>query len=284
MRGLLIGILALGLLVPAAASAGTVSSYTCDPTYASYTGCAVIKNEVETWTAPGVLTKRYPLVFASVMSVYLDWKAQEKIPSGGTGDAIFGNSAGADGAIIYSYRPVDLRQNYQALVGFRLSDRRTPEGCIEMSYLNCEMGPQLETRRDSKHVFTVTSRPLEVRLVNALPQAIKRVDGPYWSNALAIDVADNAGRIEPSKTASAGALRSIKRTSAYAAIYKFVRSTTEARYNGSTIAISISVTAAGARTGQCTPIFPPSGTRFTCRVDFSGSDSSTIATVRVQPA
>jgi hypothetical protein len=154
-----------------------------------------------------------------------------------------------------------------------------------MSYLDCTMGSQLETGRDSKHVFTVTSRPLEVRIINAMPQAIKRVDGPYWSNALGIDAADNTARIEPSKVGTAGSLRSVVRASAYAAVYKFVRSTDETRYNGSTIAISIRVNKDGTSSGQCAPIYPPSGTRFQCTVNFSGSGTGVMtATVRIQPA
>lgn len=287
-RLLLLSIVALGLSVPATAMAAlgsTQATYRCDPSYDNYTGCAVIRNQIQTFTAPGRIEMRHPLVFAAFQNVNSYWQAQARIPGGGTGDAIVGGFAIADGAMIYSYRPVDLRQNYQAMIGFRLSSGAWPEGCIEMSYLDCTMGPQLETGRDSKHVFTVTSRPLEVRIVNALPQGIKRVDGPYWSNALAIDAADNAGIVEPAQTRTAGALRSVMRTSAYAAVYKFVRSTTDTRFNGSTIAISIRVNKDGTRSGTCTPIYPPSGTRFECRVDFGGSGTGVLtATVRVQPA
>ena len=286
---LLIPLVLLLLIIPASASAGptghTQDTYRCDASFNNYTGCAVIKNEIQTWTAPGRLEKRYPLVFAAYQHVESVWRAQRSIPAGGTGDAIIGGGLIADGAIIYSYRPVDLRQNYQAMIGFRLSSGVWPEGCIEMSYLDCTMGSQLETGRDSKHVFTITSRPLEVRIINAMPQAIKRVDGPYWSNALAIDAADNTARIDPSKVGSAGSLRSVVRASAYAAVYKFVRSTDETRYNGSTIAISIRVNKDGTSSGQCTPIYPPSGTRFQCTVNFSGSGTGVMtATVRVQPA
>lgn len=289
MRALLIGLVALGLLAPAAASAGTTgftqASYRCDPSFDNYTGCAVIKNEIQTWTAPGRLERRYPLVFAAFQNVQAYWRAQDEIPAGGTGDAIVGGFSIADGAMIYSYRPADRPQNYLAMIGFRLSSGEWPEGCIEMSYLDCTMGPQLETGRDSKHVFTVTSRPLEVRIVNALPQAIKRVDGPYWSNVIGLPVADDAGTIEPAKTGISGGLRSVVRSSAYAAVYKFVRSADDLRYNGSTIAISIRVNKDGTRSGQCTPIFPPSGTRFQCAVTFSGDGKGVLtATVRVQPA
>ena len=286
---LLVPLVLLLLIIPASASAGTTGhtqdAYRCDASFDNYTGCAVIKNEIQTWTAPGRLETRFPLVFAAFQNVQSNWRAQRSIPAGGTGDAIVGGTALADGAMIYSYRPVDLRQNYQAMIGFRLSSGEWPEGCIEMSYLDCTMGSQLETGRDSKHVFTVTSRPLEVRIINAMPQAIKRVDGPYWSNALAIDAADNTARIDPSKVGSAGSLRSVVRASAYAAVYKFVRSTDETRYNGSTIAISIRVNKDGTSSGQCTPIYPPSGTRFQCTVNFSGSGTGVMtATVRVQPA
>lgn len=289
----LVALLGLLMIAPASASAAvatgstgsTETIYRCDPSYDNYTGCAMIRNDVQTWTAPGRLEKRYPLVFAAFQNVQAYWKAQRQIPSGGTGDAIVGGFAIADGAMIYSYRPANLPQNHQAMIGFRLSSGIWPERCIEMSFLDCTMGPQLESGRDSKHLFTVTSRPLEVSVINALPQAIKRVDGPYWSNTLDIPDADNAGRIEPTKTGTAGGLRSVVRTSAYAAVYKFVRSPDDQRYNGSTIAISIRVAADGTRSGACTPIFPPSGTRFQCSVSFSGNGKGVLtATIRVQPA
>ena len=288
MRRYLIILVGLLLLVPASASAhsqGPIKdSYQCIDSFANYTGCAHIHNNIKTFTAPGKTDLGPPLVFAAFQDVWGLWSAQKTILAGKSGDAIVGGKLNADGAMIYSYRATDrLPQNYQALIGFRLSSGDGLEGCIVMSYLDCKKGPQLETGRDSKHTYTITSRPLEVRIVNLLPQAIKRVDGPYWSNALAIRAADNAGRIEPTKTGTAGALRSVLRTSAYAAVYKFVRSTGDVRFNGSTIAISIRVDADGTKNSQCTPIYPPSGTRFQCTVNIGESEGpSVIATIRVQ--
>ena len=66
MRKLLTTIILLGALLGIASGAQAQqvvgTSYTCDPAYWSYTTCAVITNNVETFTAPGKLAKVRPLV------------------------------------------------------------------------------------------------------------------------------------------------------------------------------------------------------------------------------
>ena len=88
---LLVPLVLLLLIIPASASAGTTGhtqdAYRCDASFDNYTGCAVIKNEIQTWTAPGRLETRFPLVFAAFQNVQSYWRAQRSIPAGGTGDA-----------------------------------------------------------------------------------------------------------------------------------------------------------------------------------------------------
>ena len=275
--------LALGLILAGPATAEEQTTYRCAADYANYTGCAVIKNEIQSWIGPGKLAKSRPLVFAAYQEAIVYWKAQTSIAGGQSGDAIVGGPTWAAGAFLYSMRPTDGKQNYQAVVGFRLDDDDEREGCIDSTYLDCTMGPQLETGRDSKHVFTVTSRPFEVRIINAMPVVMKRIDGPYWTNALHVPVSDNAARIGTGNAVgTVGSLRSVKRTAAYAAVYKFQRSEDDPRFNGSSVLISVKTTAEGARSGACTPVYPPSGTRFACSLGFSGSDKGhLIATLRV---
>jgi hypothetical protein len=275
--------LTLALILAGPAAAGERTTYRCAADYANYTGCAVIKNDIQSWTGPGRLAKSRPLVFAAYQDAGVYWEAQTSIAGGQTGDAIVGGQTWAAGAFLYSMRPTDGRQNYQAVVGFRLDDVDSREGCIESGYLDCAMGPQLETGRDSKHVFTVTSRPFEVRIINAMPVEMKRVDGPYWSNALHVPISDNAARISANNdVGTVGSLRSVNRTAAYAAVYKFQRSEDDPRFNGSSVLISVKTTSDGKRSGACTPVYPPSGSRFACSLAFSGSDKGhLIATLRV---
>ncbi len=274
-------------LVPASALAhGEIRDrYTCRADYANYTGCAVIRNEIQSWVGPGRLGKVRPLVFAGWQQVEPDWIAQREIPADGTGDAIVGGGLHADGGAIYSFRQTVSPQNYQALVTFRLSSGGWANSCIESSYLDCTMGPELETGRDSKHVFTVTSRPFEVRILNGMPQDLKRVDGPYWSNALWNPAIDSAGRIAPGAAGSVGSLRSVMKASAYAAVYKFQRSEEDPRYNGASVLISIRANANGTYNGKCTPVFAPSDARFACTVGFNGLGTAALtAVVRVSPS
>ena len=210
---------------------------------------------------------------------------QRSIPAGGRGAALTGFRVGADAAVIYSFRQTAGAQNFQALIGFRLSSGAWPEGCIISSYLDCTMGPQLEWGRDSKHEYTVTSRPFEVRILNGMPQDLKRMDGPYWSNALWNPAIDSAARITAGGSGTVGSLRSVVKDSAYAAVYKFQRSETDPRFNGDSVLINVRANADGTHTGKCTPVFAPSGARFTCSIAFSGSGTGHLtATVRVQVA
>ena len=291
MRRILIltALLALALgAVPAFAAPNAIDyrdSYECDAGDSLYTACAEIHNEIQTWSAPGKLTKHYPLVVAAAQQTSGGLVLQKSIAAGQSGAALAGFRAGADAAVIYSFRQKAGPQNFQALIGFRLSSGAWPEGCIISSYLDCEMGPQLEWGRDSKHEYTVTSRPFEVRILNGMQQDLKRMDGPYWSNALWNPAIDSAARIVPGGAGTVGSLRSVVKDSAYAAVYKFQRSETDTRFNGDSVLISVRANADGTHTGKCTPIFPPSGARFTCSVAFSGSGTGHLtATVRVQTA
>ena len=282
-RCIAFAVVSLLLVVAAPAFAAEHSTYRCAADYAAYTGCAVIKNDVQSWVAPGKLAKNRPLVFAAYQEAINGWEAQTSIPGGQTGDAIVGAPTWAAGAFLYSLRPTEGSQNYQAVVGFRLDDDASREGCIVSTYLDCNMGQQLETGRDSKHVFTVTSRPFEVRIANAMPVDLKRIDGPYWTNALPVPVSDSASRISASGgTGTVGSLRSVKKTAAFAVVYKFQRSDADPRFNSDSVLISVKTTADGKRSGSCDPVFPPSGTRFACTLSFAGSDTGhLIATARV---
>lgn len=276
-------VIALGLAVVGPASAGEHTTYRCDKSTSSYTGCAVIRNEIQSWIAPGRLAKSRPLVFAAMQQTITRWDAQSVIAGGTSGDVMVGGPTWAAGAVLYSMRPTDGAQNYQALVGMRLDDVPAREGCLASTYLDCTMGPQLDKKGDSKHDFTITSRPFEVRISNAMPVELKRVDGPYWTNALPVPVSDNASRIAANVgMGTVGSLRSISKTSAYAAVYKFQRSDADPRFNGDSLLISVKTTADGKRSESCTPVYPPSGTRFECSVTFSGSDKGHLtANVRV---
>jgi hypothetical protein len=288
MRRLIAITALLALLVGASSASAFVdfrTDYQCDPTDSNYTGCAEIHNEVQSWVAPGKLALRHPLVFAAAEQADKHIVAQRSIAPGGSGAALVGGTFSADAGVVYSFRQIDGAQNFQALIGFRLSSGAWPEGCVVSSYLDCRMGPQLETGRDSKHEYTVTSRPFEVRILNGMQQDLKRVDGPYWSNALWNPAIDSAARIVPSGVGSVGSLRSVVRDSAYAAVYKFQRSETDPRFNGDSVLITVRANADGTHSGKCTPVFAPSGARFACSVAFSGSGTGHLmATVRVQPA
>ena len=75
-------VIALGLAVVAPASAGEHTTYRCDKSTSSYTGCAVIRNEVQSWIAPGRLAKSRPLVFVAMQQTITRWDAQSVIAAG----------------------------------------------------------------------------------------------------------------------------------------------------------------------------------------------------------
>lgn len=281
----------LGIASGAHAQQVIGTSYTCDPAYWSYTTCAVITNNVETFTAPGKLAKVRPLV--SVIrntqtcmwySGTPVWNVTSPIAAGATGNSQFNGALCGGGTFVYGMRLQDGAQNYQATVGFRVDNANQYETCVVTSFLDCTMGPQLETGRDSKREFKVTSRPLEIKIINALPQAIRRSDGPYWSNAYWNNVADGAYQIASGGTGYTGALRSVVRTTAYAAVYRVRRSATDPTYNGASFAIDVQVGNDGTKSGACTPIYAPSKSPLTCTIDFTGSGTGNlIANVRVRP-
>jgi len=267
------------------------AKYTCDPAYWSYTTCAVITNNVETFTAPGKLAKVRPLV--SIIRNTQNcmwyagtpvWNVTSPIASGATGMSQFNGALCAGGTFVYGMRLQDGAQNYQATVGFRVDNANVYETCVVTSYLDCTMGPQLETGRDSKREFKVTSRPLEIKIVNALPRPIRRTDGPYWSNGLWNAIADGGFEIAAGGTGYTGALRSVVRPTSYAAVYRVRRSSTDPTYNGASFAISVQVAEDGTKSGTCTPIYAPSKTQLACSIDFTGSGTGNlIANVRVRP-
>lgn len=295
MRNLLILTVTLGALLGLAAGAqaqiSTQTTYTCDPTYYSYTGCAVITNDVETFTAPGKLAKVRPLV--NILNNIVPCMAfggsavadvTGSIAAGATGQSQTDGTVCAAATFMYGMRLQDGAQNYQAVVGFRVDNETEDETCVISTYLDCTMGPQLETGRDSKRNFRVTSRPLEIKILNSLPQAVRRSDGPYWSNALTNSSIDGAYEIAAGGTGYTGSLRSVTRTTAYSAIYRVRRSSTDPTYNGASFAIDVKVGQDGSKTGTCTPIYAPSKTQLTCTIDFTGSGTGNlIANVRVRP-
>ena len=282
----------LGLVgtITGPASAATHASYTCDPTVESFTACAVIKNHAQTFAAPGVLKYTQPLtlvarnlLLCNAFSTAIPWEAQSPVLANKQGEALVGGSTCAGGAFIYGMRQLNEAHDFQSLIGFRVDNETEDQGCIISTYLDCVMGLELETGRDSKRVFTVTTRPLEIKIVNSLPHNLVRENGPYWSNALRATHSDNATTILPHHTGYTGALRAIKRTATYAAIYKVAYSATDTSYNGLSFAINVDVTPTGAHTGTCAPLRAPSWRTVHCNVEFSGTNTGlTIATIRVR--
>ena len=282
----------LGLVgtITGTASAAKHASYTCDEEAESFTACAVIKNRVQTFAAPGEIEYTRPLtlvarnlLLCSAFESVIPWEAQSPILANNQGEALVGGSLCAGGAFIYEMRQLDEAPDFQSLIGFRVDNETDYQSCIISTYLDCVIGRELETGRDSRRVFTVTTRPLEIKIINSLPHNLVRANGPYWSNALRATHSDNATRILPNKTGYTGALRAIKRTATYAAIYNVAYSATDTSYNGLSFAINVHVTPAGAHTGKCTPLRAPSWRTVYCSVEFSGLNTGlTIATVRMR--
>ena len=282
----------LGLVgtITGTASAAKHASYRCDPTVESFTACAVINNRVTTFQAPGKLATTQPLtlvarnlLLCNAFSAVIPWDAQSEITAGGHGEALVGGSTCAGGAFIYKMEQPGANKNFQSLIGFRVDNETEDQGCIISTYLDCVMGLEKETGRDSKREFTVTTRPLQIKIVNSLPHDLVRTNGPYWSNALRSPHSDNAHTVLPHHTGYTGALRAIKRTATYATIYKVAYSETDTSYNGLSFAINVDVTPTGARTGTCTPLRAPSWRTVHCNVEFSGTNTGlTIATIRVR--
>ncbi len=257
-------------------------SYTCDMSFKYNSACAVIENKARTWT----LTSTEPqnaraLAFVAPQVAYgVDMAAQRTIGPEQTGSAIIGAGFGsnADGAVIYGFR----NPRYQAMVGLRMSSDSGTFACIEMSYLACDMGKNLGTSGDPKHRFTITSRPVEVKVVNDMPVALRRVDGPYLSNMLGSSL-DGGALIAAGADGAVGTLRSVVKKSAFAAVYKFARSTEDPRYNAASVLINVRITKGGETAGsKCTAVYLKNGNGapFTCDLSFQRGDFLT-AIVRV---
>ena len=143
---------------------------------------------------------------------------------------------------------------------------------------------RISTRRASSRATSTAPWGRSSRRVNTLPRAILRTDGPYWSNALSNNAIDGAYEIAAGSTSYTGALRSVVRQTAYAAVYRVRRSSVDPTYNGASLAIDVRIGQDGSKTGMCTPIYAPSRTQLTCTVDFTGSGTGNlIANVRVRP-
>ena len=257
-------------------------AYTCDMSFSYNAACAVIDNKVRSWegTAAEPQFKR-GLVFVAPQASYdVDMAAQRRIEPEKTGDAIIGRGLGAnaDGAVTYGLSGF----RYRALVTMRMSSDSGTFACIEMSYLKCEMGSNIGTSGDPRHRFTISSRPVEVKVVNDMPVALRRVDGPYLSNMLGSE-RDTGAVIQPGASGAVGTLRSVVKTSAFAAVYKFARSAEDPRYNAASVLISVRVTKDGTDDkSKCTAVYLKSGSGapFTCTVNFLGTSFLT-ALVRV---
>lgn len=278
--------------VPALASADLQDSYTCDATYSNYTGCFVIQNDILAFQSPGVLRKNRSLVFLNKIQLPCYWggwgpyywDAQKEIAGGTTGMAQLNGSLCMGGSVVYGMRQAD-GGNRQAIIAMRMDNDWVREECVVSTFLDCRMGPQEESGRDSKRRFTITSRPLDVKVVNTLPNALRRVNGPYWSQALGAGSGDNAASVAADNgTGHMGGLRSVAKDSAMAAVYQVMPNSTDTRFNGTTVAINITTQPDGKYAGKCTPVYAPSAKPFTCTIDFSGSGTGTLnATVRVRP-
>ena len=299
-----ITLLALGLLMPTVASAqanredfstALKDTYACDATYSNYASCVELKNDMQSFSGPGKLSRNRPLRFvasqvkcpgSSGFSSYTYWNAQRSIAANATGAAQTNGWSCAGGTFIYGMRVVDGPLNYQAMIGVVANPYYLGAngGCLLMSYLACSRGAELETGRDSRIVYTITTRPLEIKIINSLPIALERANGPYWGDALGVPVADNAATIAPAGAGYTGALRSAKRSASYSAIYRVQKSTTDTRWNGALLAIDVKADPFSTRTGTCTPVYAPSHTRLECSVEFTGSNAGVLtATVRVRP-
>ena len=106
------------------------ASYTCDASYWSYTACARITNNVETFTAPGKLAKVRPLVSIirnTQTCMWFNgapvWNATSPIVSSATGSSQFNGALCAGGTFVYGMRLQDGAPNYQATVGLRVDKR-----------------------------------------------------------------------------------------------------------------------------------------------------------------
>ena len=261
-------------------------AYTCNTDWHYNTGCAVIDNQVAAWglgnTEP-TGTKRLFFV-APVAARNTNMAVQGIIAAKSTGQAAIGWRCcnESDATFVYGFK---VGFSYQALVGMRVSSTDpSTYACIEMNYLACTMGADLGTSGHPKRRFTITSRPVEVKIVNDMPVAMRRVDGPYLSSMLDSDH-DTGAVIESKSSGAVGTLRSVVSTSAFAAVYKFARSADDPRYNAASVLINVRITKDGNNDkSKCTAVYLKNGNGapFSCTVDFRGGNFLT-ATIRVSP-
>ena len=300
--------------VPAQANLAVLGSFTCASAISrSYVNaCVDVRNNVNVFTAPGQVGMTRPLRLLRAESgcndnpydwsinYIKDYSAQKSIPGGTTGGAnIEGPFSGYgcnDALFMWDMpRQSGVPVDYQTLVITRIldqpKDKQGLSNCLGELYLACTMGPNIDNTGENKNwrVATVTSRPLDVKIINSLSQPLIRDDGPYWTKALRATHGDNAGLIAAATAAgpgvgNSGALRAISRTSGYAAVYRIGMGADPAAspYAGAGIAINITVAPDGTTKSTCTPLSRPTAP-FTCTIDFSGIYTNVLtATVRVR--
>ena len=312
---LLLVLIAVGTAVGAAAAPAQailrIKDFTCSQQIGLryVNACVDVRNQVNVFTAPGQLSMTRPLRLVRIEGLcndnpyanpFKDYAAQPSIPGGRTGAAnveggFVGNGCN-DAAFVWDMaRGSGVPIDYRTLVVTRILDQPSGDtgltGCWGELYLACSMGPNIDNTGENKNwrVATITSRPLDVKIVNSLRQPLIRDDGPYWTKALRAINGDNANVIAAATDAgpavgNSGALRSVSRTSGYAAIYRVGMGSDAANspYAGASIAINIAVSADGKTSGTCTPLSRPTAP-FTCSVEFSGIYTSALtATVRVR--
>lgn len=292
----------------------TVPSYTCGTGPNGYQpgrfySCAKIINNIYVFTAPGKLERKRALSILRVDATYDPYyfddptrtlvAVQSPINGGTTGAASVLNSAqfyssSSKQESVFFYvmgrangAPID----YATMVA--LDIRQYPVSgttCHATGILECSVEPDRGTSQYPRGTFTITSRPLDVKIVNSLVQPLVRTDGPYWSNATRAAKGDNAKTV-PAASAStgpgvaySGGLRLVSEDSGFAAIYRVGYGDDKAAspYAGALIAINIATPATGTPKGTCTPMSSPTAP-FTCTVDFSGQIAGPVtATVRVR--
>lgn len=272
--------------------------------------CVDVRNRINVFTAPGKVEQARALHLVRVEAYCGEdpyksdglktYWAQEDIPGGGTGAASvqgpYGGYGCNDAAFFWDLkRTSGVPVSYQTLVVTRILDQPKSEqglaACLGELYLACSLGENIDNTGENKawRVATVTSRPLDVRIINGLAQPLIRDDGPYWTKALRAAKGDNAAVIAAATgtgpgVGNSGALRSIFRTSGYAAVYRVGMGTDAANspYAGASIPISILVKADGTKSGSCEPLSRPTAP-FTCTIEWSGIATGVLtATVRIR--
>lgn len=315
---LVVAVIAAGIAVGGAAPAAPAhiklfDSMTCKSVIglAYVNACVDVRNQIKVFTSPGQIgmTRALRLVRAEGYcndnpydtGALKDYWVQNVIPGGTTGGAsvsgpFFGYGCN-DGAFLWNLkRQSGVPVSYDTLVVTRILDQPRSDqdraACLGELYLACSMGPNIDNTGDNKswRVATVTSRPLDVKIVNGLGQPLIRDDGPYWTKALRATEGDDADVVAAATDAgpgvgNSGALRAIFRTSGYAAVYRVGMGSddTNSPYAGASIPINIVVKPDGTKSGECEPLSRPTAP-FTCTVEWSGIATGVLtATVRIRP-